>query len=243
MMETRFMNPTRKLKKFKILVGTPHADVKNYCLDNYVKNIKELTYGNFQVLVVDNSESNKNTKLIKKMGLPAIHIKRKNKHTRQLLAESHEYLRKATLDGGFDYLLHFESDITPPLNVIEHLLSHQLPVVSAPYLVDFGNNSHLMAQAIEEKQVGIRKTINLDKGSDIHVVDGKLHKGFAFGLGMCLIHRDILAKIEFRFEENADLHPDTFFANDLEQLGIEQYLDTSIMCEHDNRTWLTIENK
>jgi GT2 family glycosyltransferase len=242
-METRYMIPTRRLKRQKVLVGTPHAEVKNYCLDKYIDNVKGLTYPFHDLLVVDNSATHHNAKNIKKRGVPAVHIKRKNKHTRQLLAESHNYLREVTLKNGYDYLLHFESDITPPPNVIEHLLSHQLPVVSAPYFIDFGHNSHLMAQDIEEKCVGIRKTINLDKGSDFHIMDGKLQKGFAFGLGMCLIHRDILEKVKFRYEENVDAHPDTFFANDLEQLGIEQYLDTSIICEHDNTDWLTIENR
>ena len=79
----------------------------------------------------------------------------------------------------------------------------------------------------------------------INVKSGTVHlkQGFAFGLGMCLIHRSVLEKIEFRYEEDVDVHPDTLFANDLEQLVIPQYLDTSIMCNHDNRDWLTVENK
>jgi len=241
--ESRYMTPVRTLKKMRVLVGTPHADIKNYCLDKFIDNVNGLTYDNYKIIVVDNSATNKNTKLFKKKGIPAIHIKRGNKHTRKVLAESHEHLRLAAINGGFDYLLHFESDVTPPPNIIEHLLSHQLPVVSAPYLIDFGKHSHLMAQDIEEETLGIRKTRNLDKGNDIHIMDGKLKKGFSFGLGMCLIHRSVLEKIKFRYEEGIDAHPDTFFSNDLNQLKIDQYLDTSIMCEHDNMDWLSIDNK
>jgi hypothetical protein len=241
--ETRYMTPTRTLKKFKVLVGTPHYDGKNYCLEQYIKDVKGLTYDNYSVIVVDNSETNKNTKLIRQKGISAIHLKRGNKHTRQLLAESHEHLRLATIQGGYDFLLHYESDVKPTPNIIEHLLSHQLPVVSAPYLIDFGYKSHLMAQEIDEESMGVRKTINLDEDSSIKLMDGKLKKGFAFGLGMCLIHRDVLEKIKFRYEEGVDVHPDTLFANDLHQLKIDQYLDTSIMCDHDNVDWLTVENK
>lgn len=237
------MKDNKKLKNFKVLVGTPHADIKNYCLDSYISSVKNLSYNNRQILVVDNSETHKNKKNIVKRGIPALHIKRKNKSTRELMAESGEILRKAALDGGFDFLLYHESDIKPPINVIERLLSHQKPVVSAAYFIGQGEDSHLMVQEIESQEVGIRETINMKRGSDRKYFDGKLKKVYACGLGMTLIHRTVLEQIEFRFIESMDFHSDSFFAHDLNMLGIDQYLDTSILCEHDNRDWSTIENK
>lgn len=237
------MKEFRSLKKFKVLVGTPHADVKNYCLPNYIEAVKNLTYPNYKVLVVDNSETNKNKKKIVQQGLPAIHIKRANKSTRRLLAESHEVLRKATLSGGYDFLLHFESDITPPPHIIEALLSHQKQVVSAAYHIGQGENSHLMVQEIEPQLIGIRETINMKGATDAKYFDGKLHEVYACGLGMTLIHKSVLEQIEFRYMEEVDAHPDTFFAHDLDLLGIKQYLDTSILCKHDNMDWSTIKNK
>ena len=38
----------------RVLVGTPHSDVKNYCIDKYIETVKNLSYGNYEVLVVDN---------------------------------------------------------------------------------------------------------------------------------------------------------------------------------------------
>jgi len=237
------LKDSKKLKKFKILVGTPHADVKNYCIDNYISSVKGLTYSNYNVLVVDNSETTKNQKYFRKKGLPTAHIKRKNKSTRQLMAESSNILKEATLKGGYDFLLFFESDITPPLNVIERLLTHQKEVASGAYFINQGSKSHLMVQEIEPHQTGIRETINLLDGSDAKYFDGRLKEVYACGLGMALIHRSVLEKIDFRYEEEIDAHPDTFFAHDLKQLGIKQYLDTSILCKHDNRDWSLIENK
>jgi len=237
------MRPFRKLKKFKVLVGTPHYEGKNYCLDNYVNAVKTLTYHNYDVLVVDNSQDRKNVKKIKKMGVPAVHIKRKNKSTREVLAESHNYLREAAIKGGYDFLLHLESDIIPPANVIERLLSHQLPVVSGSYFVGFGDERHLMVQEIEPQKTGVRQTINLIYGNDRKYFDGKLHEVYACGLGVTLIHREILEKFPFRYIKGLDIHPDSFFAHDLNKNGKKQYLDTSILCEHDNRDWKYIENK
>lgn len=237
------MSNYSKLKKFKILIGTPHAEIKNYCLDNYVAAVKGLTYDNYKVLVVDNSDTHNNKKMIVKMGLPAIHIKRGNKSTRQLMAESSEYLRKTALSGGYDFLLHFESDIIPPPNVIERLLSHQLAVVSGMYFIGHGSESHLMVQEIENQETGIRETINIKDGHDIKYANGKLHQVYACGLGMTLIHRSILEQIEFRYVDGIDIHPDSFFAHDLKQMGIAQYLDGGILCKHDNMEWSKIKNK
>ena len=240
---TDIMKNITDLKNFKVLVGTPHADIKNYCLEQYLATVKNLTYSNNKVLVVDNSETNKNKKKIVKNGISAIHIKRGSKSTRQLLAESHEHLRKSTLKGGYDFLLHLESDITPPPNIIEQLLSHQKSVVSGSYFINHGGESHLMVQEIEHQLTGIRETINMKGGSDIKYADGKLHKVYACGLGVTLIHKSVLEQIEFRYIEEVDAHPDTFFAHDLNQLGIEQFLDTSILCKHDNMEWDKIKNK
>lgn len=237
------LKDAKKLKKFKVLVGTPHADVKNYCLDNYISAVKGLTYDNYNILVVDNSETTKNQKEIRKQGIPCQHIKRKNKSTRQLMAESSEILREQTLKGGYDFLLFYESDLTPPLNVIERLISHQKQVVSGAYFINHGAKSHLMVQEIEPHLTGIRETINMKEGTDVKYMDGKLHEVYACGLGMCLIHRSVLEQITFGYMEHVDAHPDTFFAHDLNQLGIKQFLDTSIVCEHDNREWALIENK
>lgn len=237
------MKEFKSLKKFKVLVGTPHADIKNYCLQDYIGSVKNLTYSNYNVLVVDNSETNKNKKKIVQQGIPAIHIKRGNKNTRRLLAESHEFLRKAALNGAYDFLLHFESDITPPPHVIEALLSHQKQVVSAAYHIGVGDESHLMVQEIEPQLIGIRETINMKGGTDAKYFDGKLHEVYACGLGMTLIHKSVLEQIQFRYMEDVDAHPDTFFAHDLDMLGIKQYLDTGILCKHNNKDWSTIENK
>lgn len=241
--ENRLMDEFRKLKKFKVLIGTPHYEGKNYCLENYVRMVKSLNYPNYEVLVVDNSKDRKNTKLIKKMGIPAIHVKRKNKNSRQVMAESQEVLRNAALKGGFDFFIHLESDITPPPNFIERLLSHQHEIVSGAYFIREGAESHLMVQSIESQRTGIRETINMDGGTDNKYFDGQLHEVYACGLGCTLIHRSVLERIEFSYVEGLDLHADSLFAHDIHQLGYKQYLDTSILCEHDNQSWELVGDK
>jgi len=226
-----------KPKKPTVLIGVPHSDKKNYCFDEFIDRIKSFTYPNYDILIVDNSESRKNYKRIIKEGFKAIHIKPKNKSIYQILAESHEEIRKYAINNNFDYLFHLEDDIFPPLNVIECLMLHKLPIVSGMYMINFGEDSHLMAQEVETEG-SIRETINKKNGSDLLMVDGSLKRVFHCGLGCILIHKSQLNKFQFRFQEGVHMHPDSFFALDTDALGIQKYIDTSVLCEHKNVEWI-----
>jgi hypothetical protein len=233
------MKPFKALKKFKVLIGIPHNEIKNYCLEDLLSTTTNLTYDKqyYDILIADNSKSSKNVKKIIKRGVDAIHVKPKQKPNQQYIAESHEALRLAALNGDYDFLLHWEDDITPPLNIIEQLLSHQKSVVAASYFINHGHDSHLMIQQIEEQQGSIRHTLNFDKNFDILQMDGKLKRVYSVGLGCVLIHKTVLKKIKFRWEKGMNTHSDSVFSADLQALNIPIYLDTSILCNHNNSSW------
>lgn len=236
---------TEILKKgdIKVLVCTPHNVVKNYCFDEWLARVTNLTYPNYDILIADNSPDNKNKKRIVKMGINAIYIKPKRKVNQKYIAESQEALRVHALLHKYDFILFIESDIFPPHDIIERLLAHRKKVVSASYFINFGEESHLMLQNIEKDGGAVKHTMNIDSGYDINIVDGEVHEVYACGLGCTLIHKSVLEQIRFRWEEGAPSHADTIFAADLKQLKIKQYLDTSIICEHKNSSWATITDR
>lgn len=236
------MKEFKKLKKFKVLVGTPHSEIKNYCFDDFLSTITNLTYnkGEYDVLIADNSKEKKNAKRIMKAGVQSIHIKQKQKDIRQYIADSHEALRVAALKGNYDFLMHIESDVFPPLDIIERLLSHQKQVVAAPYFIDFGSDSHLMVQDIEKRGDVVRHTANIGGGHDILLMDGTLKKVHSAGLGCILIHKSVLQKINFRYMKGMEMYPDSVFFADCNAQKIPVYLDTSILCEHRNESWSSV---
>ena len=230
----------------KILVACPTADVKDYCFNEWVDNVKSFTYPNYDVYVCDNSVERQYYADKKKeletedeffrMGRvnPLIYPDFK-----YALAKSHDNCRTMALKGDYDYLLHLESDVFPPVNVIERLLDARKKVVGAMYHIELGEKSTLMIQHLEEFGEAKRETYNLGE-TDLDFVDGSVKKIFSCGLGCVLIHKSVLKEVPFRYEEGAPVHPDSFFFADLDMKDISAYVDTSIYCEHKNQSTIRI---
>jgi hypothetical protein len=232
----------------KVLIASPTADVKDYCFDKWIQNIRNFTYENSSLFVCDNSITREYYSEIKKrydyLGdffnvarvTPPLHMELSYK---SLLAKSHDKCRLFALENDFDYLLHLETDIFPPIDVIERLLDSNKKVVGAMYHIELGNKSKLMIQQIEDFGNELRESYNLDE-ADINFVDGDVKKVFSCGLGCVLIHRSVLKEIEFRYEEGSPVHPDSFYFADLDSKHIPVYVDTSIYCKHENQTMVRV---
>lgn len=225
--------------KKKILVACPTAEGKDYALDKWVETVRSLTYEDFDIHIVDNSETSAYMNDIRARFGDLLTVSRvspaQSPTFRHALAKSHNKCSEKALKGGYDYLLHLESDVFPPLDVIERLLEHNKRIVGALYHVELGEQSKLMVQQVEHFGEVHRESFNLDD-TDLSFVDGTLKRVFSCGLGCVLIHRSVLEKIPFRYEGDASVHPDSFFYGDLDSAGIKVFVDTSLYCEHDNQS-------
>jgi|SRR3989344_836200 len=207
----------------KILIGCPTSAHKKYCLKEYINSIKSLTYKNFDVLIVDNSENDKYFNEIKKE-LPCIKDKW-FENARERIIHSRNLLRKKILDEDYDYFLSLEQDVIPPKDIVERLLNHNKKIVSALYFKTDPNG--ILSPLLWIKDgAGIRKAY-LDE-----VEKNEFVKAAAVGLGCILIHKDILKNIEFRYDKNEEGFDDVFFCKDAIEKGFEVFCDTGIKCRH-----------
>ena len=240
-MEQKKFRPTPSPinRGYKVLVGVPTYSGKKYCQDEFLSRVKSLTYPNYDILIVDNSKEKDNYKeLMKHKDINCLYVKPKQKHFRAVMAETHEEIRQYALRGKYDFLLHLESDIIPPNDVIERLMIHNKQIVSAVYFIQEGYRSHLMIQKTEEFG-DIREMANIKDGEDLNMMDGKLHKVFGHGLGCALIHKEVLKEIPFRWS-GGDLTPDSYWSFDTNASGFVKYVDTSVLCDHRNESWTNI---
>lgn len=221
----------------KVLVGCPVSDYHEYCTKEYLQAIKNLSYPNYEVLVIDNSKDDKFYNLIKDQ-IPTIRIDH-SENVYERVINSRNLLRQKFLDGNYDFFLSLEQDVIPPQKVIERLLAHNKDIITGIYFLPKlkAGKTELVATAWvlhpedKSKKVDLRKEIVMGK----HLLKVDL-----CGLGCALIHRRVLEKIKFRHDlRYGDGIDDVFFCKDAREAGFEIYADTAIKCKHLilGRTW------
>ena len=210
----------------RILIGCPTSDYKEYSLKEYLEGIKNLTYKNFDLVLVDNSEDDDYFNKLRELGINAI----KGKYfdsAKDRVVYSRNILRKYCLENDYDYLLSLEQDVVPPKDAIERLLKHNKEITSALYFYLGDDKKTLMPMIWVHYEDEHAKRLMIDETPDNELVEV-----ITSGLGCVLIKRNVLEKIEFRHVKDEEPWDDLWFCEDAREKGFKVYVDTGIRCKH-----------
>ena len=246
--------PTIKFPK--VLVSSPTASAKNYCFEQWLDNVMGFKYPNFDIRLFDNTQDGgKNAERLVKIyeerygktepkgkfyawNSMELHNKQRKDNVISRMALSHNDCRLYALHNGYDYLLHLESDVFPEFNVIETLMSHKKKVVGGLFYRDEGRHRCAMVQRRVYVTPNNIKVVNLDAWEDLPLLDGTIKEVASVGLGCVLIEtKKVFTKLEFRHIEGNVNHPDSFFSEDCFRNKIPIFVDSNVVCRHDNRKW------
>lgn len=226
----------------KVLIAVPTYDAKNYCLDAFFQNIANFSYpkSNIEIYVADNSSTNKNALMIRdKYKVKTFWKDYTGVPLMEKLADSHNQLRRYFLESNADYMLHLESDIFPPSDVIEQLLWCRKPIVNALYQVFDGAWRNPCIRLQDLKSPHYDEFMFHYELYNFHHwwVDGTLKPTYVAGIGCCLMKRKVMENFEFRWDKNnpSGNPPDTYFAEDLRVRGVQNWVHTGILAFHWNR--------
>lgn len=224
----------------KVLICAPQHDSKNYAFDRWLENIQNFTYPNYEIFLADNSATDENVKKLKAKGITAVHVPQHPDGLYFTMADSHNACRNYALENGYTWILHLETDVIPPIDVIERLLQTGKKCVSGLYDILFGESRRLMIQMPEpfDRTIRAYRTVQFVEEDEPTFFDGTIKQVYHAGLGCMLMHKDVFGKIPFRCEKGQNYHTDTFFANDCFQQKIPIFAHTAIQCQHLNQTWL-----
>lgn len=207
----------------KVMVGVVTYNGKDYCKEEFMKRVSELTYESYTIEIVDTTDIKGNS--------------------RKKIYEGYELLREKFMTSDCDYLLTLEADIIPPRYIIEALMQHGKDVVGATYMIGQKKlrfpciSTGYMKRKINGKY---EKQINFMRADEL---DGNLIICENCGLGCCLIKRSVFNKVKtFRL---GDVHCDTLFHEDVKANGLVTWVDTGILCRHfgSYEEWATVVGK
>ena len=220
----------------KILLGCPTSEHKAYCLEPYIKAIKSLTYPNYDILLIDNSQTKDYYKKIRSYNIPVIKDKYQE-YARDRIIHSRNILRKHVLDNKYDYLFSLEQDVIPPKDILERLLSHKKQIISGVYYkkvyITLNNQEITKITPLLWKITQEDKKHNLMTYlTDEELEQSNLLKVDVCGLGCLLIHKDVLQKIKFRYEKQEKAFDDVWFCKDVSKQDFQIFADPTLKCKH-----------
>lgn len=137
-----------KLKVPKVLVACPNHIVKEYSFQRWIDNVKNLTYANYDILVVDNSPYGELAEkygnqipieVLPTEGIQGLMVTRINR--------SMELIRQKFLKGNYMHWMDIESDVIPQTDVIEILMRLKVDWASHAYPAR-GSNDGSVQQGI-----------------------------------------------------------------------------------------------
>ena len=129
----------------KVLICAPQHESKNYVWDKWIENVNNFTYpkDRLEIFIADNSKSKDNYNKLKSYGIKAVHTPQHKKGILYTINDSHEACRQYAIKGNFDFMLHLETDIIPPIDVIERLMNNNKKVSTAVIKIIMGTRLFL----------------------------------------------------------------------------------------------------
>jgi len=216
-----------------VLIGGPISHHHAYCWNSFVTGIHGIQ-GDYTLCFVDNS---KDDTFFQKAShdVPIIRCPY-HPNVKKRLADSRNIVRKKVLDEGYEWLFCVDQDVVCPPDVLQRMLSHHAPIVTGVYFNPFtkkGKDGLVETRVKPVLWVYSRKYRGmLDFVKTDIARSGRLITVNSCGTGCILIHRSVLEKITFRYENDKDGVDDVFFCIDVQQLGYRIVADTSVQCEH-----------
>ena len=230
----------------KVLISFPTSDKKDYCVDEFIQQIKSFTYPLYDIFVVDNSKDSKHVRKFWKEGIKAIHEPLKGDF-REELARHQNIIKDYFLAGDYDYLMMIESDVFTGECILEKLVSYadvyNAGVVTATYEIDREEPTLCLTSTVDSRLVRSEKLLDRSIGYEImgqgviplrKLLSDPDAKLTATGIGCTLFSRFALQDVNFRVDLslNKRAFSDTFIFTDIASKGYEILIDSNIICEH-----------
>jgi len=258
----------------RVLIGTPIYDKKYYALEKQLKYIKELKYNNYDQVFFENSKSDKYYYKLKEKGLKVVRVNRgknsrdalansmnmmryyflKNNYDYLLVLENDlfpdPYIIQRLLSHnkpvvGSYYLIGLKEDEEVYQELLKKLKKNLLsPEEFKKKMSGLFIRTPCLFVTEKKQDSGFLGTRILKRKEGFNMFRTGLRKIHGCGLGATLIHKDVVKRFPFYYDNRFnDKHPDVYFYADLQDAGVPVYVDTSVCIKHEPSDWKKVRDR
>lgn len=237
------------MEKNKVLIAAPSSNRHDYVIEEWLEALSKQTYKNFDILIIDTSETTKYYNYLKRKGIRVMRRKWNPKKNTilQHLADVREIYRKIAIDEGYDYLFNLDTDIIVPMTALEDLIAfdkdqvhyvvHVFPKEVGYRPCVFKSGKILMNQKNPK-----RNGLEYYSWSWVNKNKGKLLKVYGGGFGVMLIKRKVFKEVPFRTHPTFNFGEDLWYYAEADAKGFESWCYVKRI-PHKNASWDGIVKK
>lgn len=236
--------------KPKVIVASPTFDKMKYCQDEFFNSIKNLSYSNYDILIVDNSDEDFYFEGLKKIsGINVVRDKNIGKSGFQKVVSSRNKIIEYAIENNYDYIFMIDSDVIPPSNIIEELISCGKDLVSGLYFNFFNVNEQVKILPVAWREINekefeqLKKILNFDekikshKDLRRHLTEEEIESNELLEVkypsaGCMLISKEVFIKARYGLLDKENTSDDIYFFDEIASLGFKMYVYTKIKCRH-----------
>ena len=220
----------------KILVGVIQSEANQDVQDEWIRNLKELE-GEHDVLIVENSFNDGNFEFLKDQFKHILKGPYFNTIRERIIENRNIVLNWFREHKEYDKLLLLDSDIFPPKEALNELISTNKKIASSVCWIAGKANSNRVAWNFFEKDVesGFCEGLmdGIEENKNYIREDGKIVEIMQTGLGCVLFDGKMLRESDVEFRDDDIVFCEDFtFINDLNKLGYKTFLNMKVNCFH-----------
>ena len=152
------------------------------------------------------------------------------------IVEATNFLVRACVDEGYDFLWIVEADVEVPRHALVRLLSDVSDISLGIYPNHRPDRLRMMAGFFQEHPDKVKPLVH--SVFDVEKLRGKVFSGMVWaGIGCALIHRGVFEKLQFVYDQNeymrkVGVHDQLFLFDAQQQYGFRVLLRCDVLCGH-----------
>ncbi len=227
-----------RLKYPKVLVAAPTWEGHKYILPKYLLRVKNLSYPNYSVLLVNTGKFKSFTRWLVRKGIKVIKIPYKENIFERITDGRNAIIHYVLQHPDIEYVLSLDTDVIPPRDIIKKLLKHKKKLVGGLVHAGFEKKLPCILKDGYLMKHG-RKGLSFYSWDEIKKMKKKknLHHVYATSVACLLIHRKVFESgVRFRYTPYFNVGEDIWFFNECNEKGFKFYVDVSKRIKHLNKS-------